>query len=213
VFGGYFGSFAQSPIHFAISVTNLTKSEREYFYKLPVGDLLSQTALQNKNVTWTEIKGLDHLVDALLGSTALPVLFPPNGTYFDGGVLLNQPITPAIQLREPDILYVVIPSSETLGRTGDILEIAQTLVSTWISSSLTSQLERLRLVNKIRENRDARKLPVCVIRPSQDPGQKFGVNLLSFGERVGDLVKDGAAAANERINRFRPSDTTEATWY
>ena len=117
---------------------------------------------------WTEVRGLDHLVDALMGSTALPIMFPPNGSYFDGGVFLNQPITPAIQLREPDILYVVIPSSEALGRTGDVLAIAQTLTSTWISSSLTSQLDRLKLVNRMRGDRDARKLPVCVIRPPED---------------------------------------------
>jgi predicted acylesterase/phospholipase RssA len=217
ILSGYYNQFAQSQTFFAVSVTNLGNGRREYFYKVPVGQSLPDAAKRN-DALWEPVSGLELLLDALIGSTALPVLFPPNESYFDGGVLLNQPITPAILLREPDILYVVIPTARSLGRTDNVVEIGQTVLSTWISASLISQLSRLRVINQMRkdrrgENEPDQRLPICVIRPPEDLTAKFGVNLLSFGVKVRELVNDGKAAADERLNRFNPSDPTEATWY
>lgn len=218
---GRFTQFSQSPIHFAMSVTNLTHKQREYFYKVPVGAELPRRATARQDVRWTRVASLDMLVDGLVGSTALPVLFPPHGPYFDGGVLQNQPITPALQLfeqgAEPDILYVAIPSSARLGRTDNLINISQTLISTWIEMSLDAQIGRLRLVNDMRGFRrehgekDAKKIPVCVIRPENDLTERYDVGLLSFGLRVADLVGDGRNSANNRLNTFDPSK--EATWY
>jgi predicted acylesterase/phospholipase RssA len=153
-----------------------------------------------------------------MGSTALPVLFPPNGPYFDGGVLMNQPITPAILLNEPDILYVVIPTAKALGRTDNIIEIGQTVLATWTVMSLIAQLDRLELRNRMRKDRREEgepdeRLPICVIRPPEDLTVTFGVNLLSFGLNVPEIVGAGKAAADEKLNRFDPTDPEEATWY
>lgn len=214
ILSGYYNDFAQSKTYFALSVTNLSNNRREYFFKVPVGASLPDAEARGPGgALWEQVTGLELLLDALVGSTALPVLFPPNGPYFDGGVLLNQPITPAILLKEPSVLYVVIPAARSLGRTDNLVEIGQTVLTTWTSASLVSQFGRLQIVNKMRKDRGSDPLPICVIRPPEDLTAKFGVNLLSFGVNVSELVNDGRAAANEKLNRFNPTDPDEATWY
>jgi len=43
----YYPSFSQSDMYFAISLTNLTHGKREYFYKTPVGERLSDKAIND----------------------------------------------------------------------------------------------------------------------------------------------------------------------
>jgi predicted acylesterase/phospholipase RssA len=197
---GYFQNFLQSKVSCAISLTNLERGVGELYYKLPPGKLLP-SGLDNN---WSQIRSLDILVRVLLGSTAIPILFPPHGSYFDGGVLLNQPISPAWALVCPDdstpaaldlddfTLYVIIPSSETLGATGNLIEIGSAVISTWLSLSLIDQINNIRLRNYIRQLRDDKKLRLCVIRPDQDLTKHFGVSLLDFGKNVTALIQNGA---------------------
>lgn len=218
ILGEWYDSFSQSGTYFALSATNLTNNRREYFYKLPVGSVLPTEASTHDSELWQRINGLELLLDALVGSTALPILFPPHEGYFDGGVLLNQPITPVVMMKEPDILYVVIPTARALGRTDNLVAIGQTVLATWTSASLISQLGRLRLINQMRKDRRREgepdtRLPICVIRPPEDLTSKFGVNLLSFGSKVRELVNDGKAAAVGKLDQFNPTDPKETTWY
>jgi predicted acylesterase/phospholipase RssA len=208
-------SFTQSDIYCSISVTNLTLNRREYFYKLPRDEPLPDEFLRHSQGTWRRLAGLELLVDALIGSTALPVLFPPREGMFDGGVLLNQPISPAVALSEMlqtplEVLYVLIPSPATLGRTGNLLQIAQTVMSTWTSASLLAQLATQKARNELLDKASRSTLPICVIRPPQDLGE-LNVTLLSFGVNVDKLVEAGRKSANEKLNRFKP--TLVNTWY
>jgi len=124
--------------------------------------------------------------------------------------MMNQPISPAVLMKEPEVLYVVIPTPRTLGQTRNVMEIGQTVLSTWTTASLVSQLKRLRLVNGIRKDAGIKRLPVCVIRPNLDLNS-FGVDLLSFGLNVSELVKDGREAAYAKLNKFDIEN--EETWY
>jgi predicted acylesterase/phospholipase RssA len=204
-------SFFQSKTKFAISLTYLTGGERRLFYKLPPGEVLPVTAntgwMQN---AWRQIQGLEMLVQGLMGSTALPVLFPPFEGLFDGGVLLNQPISPAIALGAAN-LYVVIPSSAALGRTNNLLAIGNTLLTTWLSLSILSQLNSIRLRNEIRAKVGDQKIRVCVIRPPVSLESALDVNLLSFGKRVSEMIEPGEKAARDRLDRF--DSDNENTWY
>lgn len=205
---GHFQNFRQSQIHFAVSVTNLTHNRREFFYKRPPG---AAQVSGSQSAHWTPVDGLDLLIDALVGSTALPILFPPWKGYFDGGVLLNQPITPAMHLQEPEVLYVVIPSAQALGGTASILEIGSTTLTAWLTMSLVTQIERIKLINKIRGFTGDRKMVLCVVRPDQDLTRRFGVDLLSFGTSVNEMVQDGYVSAQQRLNLLDLGN--ENTWY
>jgi predicted acylesterase/phospholipase RssA len=199
-------SFFQSPIRFAISVTDLATGSARYFYKVPVGQRLSSV----NNDTWRKVEGLEMLIQGLMATTALPILFPPFEGFFDGGVLLNQPISPAIELGARN-LYVLIPTAQSLGLTTNLLTIMETVLSTWLSASLIAQIRTVRLRNQIRGYTDESKIRVCVIRPESSLEKDLGVSILSFGEKVDEMVGLGEQAANQRLNRFDPDN--EDTWY
>lgn len=203
--------FLSSPTAFAISLTLLAQGEPEFFYKLPIGTQLPSNASQGPfQNAWRKIVGMESLLQALGGTTALPLLFPPMEGRFDGGVLMNQPISPAIGLGATN-LYVFIPSAEALGRTDHLLAIGSSLMSTWLSQSLIAQIERIKLRNDIRLLTGQPLLRVCVVRPSSDLGRDPGVNLLSFGKKVRELIELGAEAARDRMLRFDPNN--QNTWY
>lgn len=214
-------SFQQSPTYFAISLTNLQSKKKEVFFKLPVGETLSEAARRQQQKTiWTQLgASSDLLVQALMGSTALPILFPPFGVYFDGGVLLNQPISPAIAMADPKILYVVIPTAIALGVTNNIKQIGATVLETWLSASLIAQIEKIQLRNKIKtmsnsgagEGENDTRTRICVIRPPSDLERIFNMNLLTFGQSVRQMIAAGADAANARLDIFDYQD--ENTWY
>jgi predicted acylesterase/phospholipase RssA len=211
VLAEYDRPFEQSQVRLAVSATNLTLNRKQVFYKMPPQIPLPVNA-PTADADWRGIGGIDFLVDALVGSTALPILFPPWTHFFDGGVMLNQPISPALRIFEPDILYVVIPSAESLGQTGNLLQLGSTLLTAWLRMSLDLQIARIKLINgQIRPATGRRKIRLCVIRPSQDLERRFGVSLLQFGKRVDDLENSGFDAANSKIATFR--DDNEDTWY
>jgi predicted acylesterase/phospholipase RssA len=203
--------FEQSSVRLAVSATNLTLNRKQVFYKMPPQICLPANA-PRPDTDWRRIGGIDSLVDALVGSTALPILFSPWTHFFDGGIMLNQPISPALRIFKPDILYVIIPSAESLGQTGDLIQLGSTLLTVWLRMSLDLQIERIKLINNvIRPKTGKRKIRLCVIRPSQDLGRRFGVSLLQFGKKVDELENAGFEAANLRIAIFR--DDNEVTWY
>lgn len=212
-FPGSDGDFLKSDISFAISLTGLASRSRKLFYKLPPGKALPPAEDTWMSRAWEEIRSMEMLHQVLMGTTALPILFPPFEGLFDGGVLLNQPISPAIALGAHRI-YVLIPTSEALGRTENLLSIGSALITAWLSASLVSQVAATKLRNEIRGAIGDPKFPkieLCVIRPNENIETKLGVGLLSFGEKVDELVSLGEQEAHQRIHRFDPAN--ENTWY
>lgn len=212
IFQGYYQSFCQSRTGCVLALTNLAQGRKELFYRMPDNQPLPDEAQRGSlaGVLWKQIRSQDILVQALMGSTALPVLFSPFEGYFDGGVLLNQPITPAIALGALNV-YVIVPSSEALGETGNLLAITSTLVTTWLSASMIAQIDNVRLRNKIRGYTGDAPIRLCMIRPPQNITERLGVTLLSFGNAVPEMVADGERVAQQRLDRFDPDN--EDTWY
>ena len=84
----YYDAFRGSQTSCAIAVSNLTQNRREILYKIPSGTSLPSTVnTGGTGNTWSEIKGLDMLVQVLVGSAALPILFPIHVSYSDGGIM------------------------------------------------------------------------------------------------------------------------------
>jgi len=223
IFNGREAAFLGSPIWFAISLTNLTTKAKEMFYKTPPGAALpakfQQTTLPKEQPpAWKPVTGYKILNQALMGTTALPILFPSFQSYFDGGVLLNQPITPAIQIMDwildpnqnanaPVHIFVFIPDPESLGETKNLPSIAATVLTTWLSASLLAQITTVKWRNKIRSQSGQGPIRLCVVRPSAD----FTAGLLDFGKDVSKLIEQGAADCEARLSRFDPAN--ENTWY
>ena len=223
IFNGFESAFLHSPIWFAISLTNLTTRTKEIFYKIPPGSFLPAsfqvaTLPKEQPPVWRPVNSYMILRQALMGTTALPLLFPPFESYFDGGVLLNQPISPAIQIMdaildpdnklcEPLDIYVFIPEPEALGTTEGLPSIATTVLSTWLSASLLSQVAMAKWRNRIRIQAGKGAIRLCVVRPSAD----FQAGLLDFGKNVSSLIDQGEKDCSARLEIFDPAN--EYTWY
>ncbi len=205
IFSDNYPTFRQSRIKCAFSLTNLTTSRPTFFFNSP------SRPHDNSSSDWIKIDSSRMLIQGLMGTTALPLLFPPfAGQYFDGGVLMNQPITPAIKLGAK-IIYVLIPKAEGLSPATSLVNIAETLCETWIGTSLMSQLEIIKVTNDISNHMNQEGIAICVIRPQEDLGSKYGVNLLAFGEKVRELISDGNSSANYKLNQFDSNNSL--TWY
>lgn len=203
--------FRSSTTAFVVSATQLDTGTPELFYKVQSGTALPKDARAGRfEKAWTEVTSLEMLVQALMGTTALPLLFPPMAGRFDGGVLLNQPISPTILLGAMN-LYVLVPSPTSLGRTRHLLEIGSTVMSTWLSASLFAQIQHIKLRNQIRRQVGDPLIRICVVRPQVDLTDAIGTGLLSFGENVPQLIQNGEVAAAQRLKLFDPAN--ELTWY
>jgi predicted acylesterase/phospholipase RssA len=186
---------------------------------------LPKEARTHDNAQWVEVTNLEKLIDALIGSTAIPIVFPPHKDYFDGGVLLNQPISPALRLKHPDVLYVIIPSPDGLGNIENMVSIGSTLVGAWLASSLLAQINQVKILNELNHALGDPLVKLCVVRPAFDltkrPAERHkgseqeyklsGFSLLGFGDRVEDLVQAGRDAAHLQLLKFDPNN--EGTWY
>jgi predicted acylesterase/phospholipase RssA len=155
-----------------------------------------------QNRAWKSINSLDEAVDALMASTAIPLVFQSRNGQYDGGLTRNQPLSPAMAYTVSNI-YVIIPGLPREFPVLGTVDIASSLLAYLTSASLGHQLDLARLENTFRRafpattpQRSARRQPcaVKIIRPVQDLGQKFSMHLLSFGHRnICRLMDDGAA--------------------
>lgn len=207
------GDLMKSPISLVVSCTNLSESYPEHFYKLPPGVALTYREPDDSRTRWTKIQGLPTLIQALTGSIAIPGLFPPMENRFDGGVLLNQPLKPAIDLGARNI-FVLIPAPIEFGLTESLADIFSSLITTWLATSLLAQVKatsaRNQFARKLGDEQEIVRL--CIVRPSTNLSVEPGVGLLDFGAHVERLVRNGRQACEDRLdpNRFDPKN--QHTW-
>lgn len=206
-------AFAHPRNSLVISTTKLADGAPELLFHLRGGQKrIPKDAKRGRYVdSWTPIKSIQMLRQSLMGTAALPLLFSDMEGRFDGGVLLNQPIAPAIGLGAR-VVYVFIPSPITFGSTRNLAEIAGTLASTLLATSLQAQIRQIGLSNRIysqtlsspkltdadRQKLEQRIIRLCVIRPPVE----LPAGLLSFGEDVEEMIERGRRDTRRRIKHF-----------
>lgn len=216
-------TFLSSPLRLAISTTKLADGEVELFYKIPHTETFPpQAATGTLANAWREIAGMTELIQALKGTTALPLLFPPMEGRFDGGVLMNQPISPALRFGVRRI-YVLIPSPETFHPTENLKDIGTSLLTNWLSTSLEAQIRMVKVIswtdqamlnalvakgdgdtpaaNAIRD----RLIQLVVVRPPHPLEDDPSVGLLKFGGGVEAMIAAAKRSTEERLERFDPA--------
>jgi NTE family protein len=113
-------------------------------------------------------------VDHLMASAAIPIAFRPaevdGRAYWDGGVVANTPLAPAMAY-EPDAIIVVTtatrqrpsPPPETLGQSLGLL------IDNVLAHSLAADLERARVINELcrvaPERTTMREVSLVVVEP------------------------------------------------
>ena len=194
-------AFFNSPIRFGASLTNLEAKTCLVAYK-PCDGL-------HLPAEWMSIDSIEFLFDILIGTTALPVLFPPAKGFFDGGILRNQPVRAASILGVSEI-FVLIPSPKQIETTIDLLGIAQTSLETWLVSGLEWQISVNQVENRVRKIAKKPEVKLYYIRPIVDLPARYNSGLLAFGKNVKKLIDDGRITTRERLKEIDP--TNPETW-
>lgn len=206
-------AFAHPENTLVVATTKLADGKPELMYRLRGGVYqLPKAAKRGRySEAWTKVQSLDMLQQALMGTAALPMLFRDMEGRFDGGVLLNQPIAPAVGLGAR-VIYVFIPSPVVLGPTQSLPELVQTLTTTLLATSLEAQVRQIAVANRMylqaldnpeisgeqREIFEQRIVRLCVIRPEN----ALPAGLLGFGDHVQDMIATGYEDAKRRLKHF-----------
>lgn len=112
--------------------------------------------------------------DHVLASCAIPVFFPPvtvNGrAYIDGGVRLNTPLEPAINLHADEVVVVAThpatyPTPDGVARTRDAVDGIVTLLDTVLADRMVEDLHTLERINQaVRAVGQSIRLPSTELR-------------------------------------------------
>lgn len=133
-------------------------------------------------------------VDHLMGSAAIPLLFPPapldDASFWDAGLVANTPLAPALAY-EPDLTIVVTTATRRrpAPMPASLAEGISLLLDNVLANSLASDIARAREINRLlaEECGESAKRPVelLVIEP--------------IGEDLGDSLDFSREAAEYRL--------------
>jgi predicted acylesterase/phospholipase RssA len=200
-------SLEQAKIDFAITLTDIFKSEKHVHY------WMDENRIKNKVPTvsiYERIKSKQQLVDSLMASSAIPIAFPPSvHRFLDGGVLNNNPLSVAHQLGER-IIFVLVPSinvQKDAHKSKGLSNILLSLMDTYINLNFKEAICSIKIFNTVES---LPKTKVCIIRPTDD-FRKLNVGLLSFGKKVDTVIADGCNSAEQRLKIFDLN--IEDTWF
>lgn len=211
--------FEGKKMKLAISLTNLNEqNENTIAYWSP-----------NKNENYSKkdeldeeyvlIKNKTELIDKMVGSASIPILFPPHSNYFDGGVINNQPIQAAVRLLSKTakviengyLIYVIIPFPESPKKTDNIVQILMNVLETWMSQGTEKQIKTVKMFDQINDylrkkyndNNVDGPVNIIVFRPDKSIEEKFDINMLSFGKKADDLIQDGYQSASREFDHIK----------
>ena len=135
-------------------------------------------------------------LEHILASSAMPLLFPwqeINGEpYWDGGVMVNTPIVPALDFGVDEIIVVLLSpvGHKKLLKPDTVLKAGEHLFEHFLSSSYQANLINYRFKDKFRPN-------IITLAPSKMLGFK---SLLSFSKtQANQLIKEGYNSATREL--------------
>ncbi len=110
-------------------------------------------SLETRLITSDEIETKDDLVDILMASSALPLLFPPRqirgeGLWIDGGLVRNTPIHYAIRLGAREIFAVLVEPSIKGECPTSIVELLTRSVEIMLDASARSGIAAVHQYNR-----------------------------------------------------------------
>lgn len=166
---------------------------------------------KKKEKLYRKVEAIKH--DHLLASSAIPYLYPPaligGGPHWDGAVMYNSPLQPAVHSGASQIMIVLLspyrdlhkpdaelpsPSRGIVGQVGYLLDLI-------LTATFENDFEQMRKVNqRIKERSaktDQREIEAALIRPE---GWLTPLDIIRYRrDRIEDLRQQG-------------KDATEATW-
>jgi predicted acylesterase/phospholipase RssA len=210
-------AFFASETNFALAMTDLVLGRRVTVYKPGRGHAGTVPQSGGCRLAFRLGEDIEEVVASLMATCAIPLLFSPqevtvSGTTlqcFDGGVLRNCPVGPAVEFGETKI-YVLIPNPKAPRLADGIVDICQSLLDTWISASLENQLELIDQLNAARRSAGQPPITIHTIRPLV-PLETYGIGSLDFGKHVDTIIALGNEDAQSYFKRLSLTEITRAS--
>ncbi len=144
-----------SPIRVIFTATDLSTGEAKFFSNKPPEELARGPGADEK-FALKEVALPVDLMRAILASSALPIVYEPmpvdQRLYFDGAIVTNQPIRPAVRLGA-DVLFIIMMDSphEAEPRAETFIDVGLRALDFLLAQNLTTDLRTLALVNGMCE--------------------------------------------------------------
>lgn len=115
-------------------------------------------SLQTKLITADDIKSQDDLIDVLMASASVPLLFPPRklngeGCWIDGGLVRNTPIQSAIRLGATEIYAVLVEPHIVDTCPTSIVQLVSRILEILLDHSARSGIAHVNHYNRMMEVR------------------------------------------------------------
>lgn len=210
-----------SPIRVLFTATDLETGQARYFSNTPAEQLAADPGADPRFVA-EEVAASEDLIRAVLASSALPIVYEPlpaaGRLYIDGGIVVNQPIRPAIRLGA-DVLFLVLmdPVEGRRGQAKTFVDVGLRALDILMAQNLATDLKILDTINAVCERaarehrvgpeeveidlgtRRYRYVKAFTIRPRAN----LGAAVLDFGgETTSQAILEGYRDATAQIEAF-----------
>jgi len=150
--------------------------------------------LETRIISTDDIKSRRHLVDTLMASSALPILFPARhvngeGFWIDGGLVRNTPMQAAINLGAKEIYIVLLQAENDGSCPTNILQVLSRCADILLYASARDGIRLLRQYNKIIETQ----------APETAMQHRLDINVFQPQNQVNYTVLDISAAHSKAL--------------
>lgn len=152
--------------------------------------------LETKMITTDDITSTAELVDVLMASAAIPLLFPARningeGFWIDGGLVRNTPIQTAINMGAKEI-YIVLVQAETDGICPtNIMQVLARISDILLYASARDGIRRVIEYNKVIETNTSEEAETPILRIKVfQPRSQVPYTLLEFNPSHSQLLID-----------------------
>ncbi|UPT75446.1 MAG: patatin-like phospholipase family protein [Elusimicrobiota bacterium] len=214
-------SLRRSPIRVVMATTDLRKGSERFFTNASQAELSAEPGA-NAAFVAAEMEPAKDLIQALLASSALPLVYEAvsmnGGLYTDGGIVVNQPVRPAVNLGA-DVLFLVVPHAldDKEATIHTFLDLGLRSIEIMMAHNLRTDSRILVAMNGLCErfaaelgvrpeqvlidlgNRSYRYLKLFTLRPSAP----LGLGKLDFdGRGLGPAIVQGYADGCKSVLAF-----------
>lgn len=161
-------------------------------------------SLQTKLITTDDINSQDELIDVLMASASVPLLFPPRklngeGCWIDGGLVRNTPIQAAIRLGATEIYAVLVEPHIVDTCPTSLVQLVSRILEILLDHSARSGIAHVNHYNRMMEVRTLK------LKGGSSPGDWCLLDdrlMLAKDEKDSDTTSTDTIAQPERVRLF-----------
>ena len=166
-------------------------------------------SLQTSFITTDDIVSTSELIDALMATSALPIIFPPRhlhgtGLWVDGGLVRNTPMDAALAMGADEIYMVLLHPAKINVCPTNLFEVLSRCLDVVLDASARKEIQSAELYNRLiaEGNQESKGRKLVSIKVFQ-PKRAVNTTLLEIDpQRSRLLIKQGYEEAKEQIIEY-----------